>query len=811
MGEFWQFLFGLKDAKSITAAPELTFAEHWAAGAPAWVFFGCVGLAVLGIVSYLKFEPRIRDRRRFWGAALRALVLAALFFVAADPILKISYRQTPKPLVYLLFDGSESMAIRDRFEAAEQRSLCEAAGIKLPPGSQPPSRMEYIQGVLSTSDFIADMNKKAHVRAFAIDRQGVHTIKSSTASDGAAEGKTIAAALTATAPLTPLGKAIEDIALEYKRDDLGAVVMFSDFNKNSGPDPDGPAGRLARPIYTVGLGPVATRDLSVKMTISPVLKKAERDVVSVSLQQSQLDGQTVTVRVMAEPLTAEGAVDKSRQGRLVGERQVTLRGARASAEIPFIPDEVGRVRLTAKVEPVSGESVEENNASSREVNIRDDFMRLLYVAYEPNWEWRFIKEVFHRDKLVGMRGFRTFLFSSDPDVRRTNPLFTPRIDSNRGEFFANDVIFLGDVPADALTGRFCDNVKEFVGKFGGGLVVISGPVHGPGQLAGTALADMLPVTLDPKARRRDGKDFLMRLTPAAKAYGFMKLGDSDDENAKAWDNVGPLPWYNPCKSIDPRTRVLAEHPSDTCEDGKTKQPLIAIRQYGKGEVAYLAFDETWRLRRLHGEKYYRQFWGQLIYRLGLGHATGSQKRFIARSDRTRYQVDDELRLTVDAYDEDFQPLTRAKLPSGKLDGELIITDEAGKARQPRPISIPLARQEQGQYELVIPLLESGDYRVRVKDSITGEFSDVVFSVTNISAERQSAVRNMSLEQDLAKATAGKVYDIKTLDKLPGEIRFAGVEKVDVKIFPLSSTWLCFLLLVVLAVGEWALRKWINVP
>ena len=120
----------------------------------------------------------------------------------------------------------------------------------------------------------------------------------------------------------------------------------------------------------------------------------------------------------------------------------------------------------------------------------------MYVEYEPTWEWRFIKEVFHRDKLVGERGFRTFLRSSDPQVRKAKGLFLPTLTPQRSEFFANDVIFLGDMPAETLNQRFCEMVKEFVGKFGGGLVIVSGPRFGPGQLAGTPLADMLPVVVD---------------------------------------------------------------------------------------------------------------------------------------------------------------------------------------------------------------------------------------------------------------------------------------------------------------------------
>src|SRR5690606_35469875 len=98
--------------------------------------------------------------------------------------------------------------------------------------------------------------------------------------------------------------------------------------------------------------------------------------------------------------------------------------------------------------------------------------------------------------------------------RQTNELFLPTLTPKRSDFFANDVIFLGDMPASALSDRFCEMTKEFVSNFGGGLVVIAGPRFGPGELANTPLADMLPVVVDPNSRLRDFKDkpFSLRIT-----------------------------------------------------------------------------------------------------------------------------------------------------------------------------------------------------------------------------------------------------------------------------------------------------------
>ena len=220
----------------------------------------------------------------------------------------------------------------------------------------------------------------------------------------------------------------------------------------------------------------------------------------------------------------------------------------------------------AEVDRLPGEVNREKNLAHGEISVLDDYLRLMFVEYEPTWEWRFIKEVFHRDPLVGMKGFRTFLYSSDPQVRKQNELFLPSMAPPREEFFKNDLIFLGDMPSaapPALSDHFCKLVKEFVGDMGGGLVVLCGPRFGPQQLAKTPLADLLPVTVDPTARIRDQEPFAMQLTPQATEFPFMQLGAAASlpEMQHAWDNLGPLPWYQPVEGVRASATVLAEHPT----------------------------------------------------------------------------------------------------------------------------------------------------------------------------------------------------------------------------------------------------------
>ena len=148
----------------------------------------------------------------------------------------------------------------------------------------------------------------------------------------------------------------------------------------------------------------------------------------------------------------------------VGRRSILLSRDIENLDFPFTPDDAGRFEFVATAEKLPGEVSYQNNQAARQLNIIDDYLRLMYVAYDPTWEWRFVKEVFHRDKLVGMQGFRTFLSSSDPRVRESNILFLPTLTPKRSEFFATDVLFLDDMPRAALTDRFCEMAKEYVGN-----------------------------------------------------------------------------------------------------------------------------------------------------------------------------------------------------------------------------------------------------------------------------------------------------------------------------------------------------------
>lgn len=804
-------MLGYDDVSRIDSA-HVSFGSAWAHAQPAVVVLGCLGLIALSVWFYLKYQARGHQPTRLFLAALRAIALCALLWILADPTLELVFVSQPKPVLWVLLDGSDSMSIPDELPAEERDTLAKAVDLAGYHLSHParegerPARADYAKALLERKDknLLKRLEANYRLRMFSFaESEGVRSL-SSTDSEG--KDHSNLASWQTTGSVTALGDALEDLARKHASDNLAAVLVVSDFDQNAGTAPLAAAKKLGVPVFTVGVGPLTAIDLSVDLLAPPTMKKAESSTINVTVRQRELENASVHVKLYAHQPGDMNGDEPMRV--LVGEKTVTISGTSEQIEFPYTPDATGRFIFTAEVQPVEGEVVTQNNTAQREVKIIDDFLRLMFVEYEPTWEWRFVKEVFHRDKLVGMRGFRTFIRSADPVVRETNELFLPSLTLPRSQFFENDVIFLGDMPTSALSTRFCEMTKEFVSQFGGGLVVMAGPRFGPGQLAETPLADMLPVVVDPDAKRRDDKEFRLTLTPIAAQYDFMRLGQNEQENLKGWNNMGKVPWFQPVRRLEIKgTQVLAEHPTEMCVDGKTPQPLIAVRQYGRGEVVYLAFNEMWRLRRLYGEEYYRQFWGQLIHRLGLSHALGSHKRFVVRTDKPQYRADDQVLVTVEAYDKEFQPLDEKDVPDRRLSAELIRPDRDTDGNRSQVFSIPQLKP--GVFEARVPVFSGGEYRLRVTDPIANEAAEINFDVANVSVERRNPVRSISLQKNIAAETNGKAYDLTDVDRFTDDFTAPRLRETSVEILPLWSTWLTFIIVIAALMTEWVVRKLVN--
>src|SRR5436189_166250 len=135
MNWWWQRASTTTTADGPTTVTDLglSFSAAWAQRWPALVWIGCALLIVLAVLFYMRYQPTRRTRVRWVLALGRGGVMALLLLLLAEPTLVARISRQPRPWLWLLFDGSESMAIADELPSAQRRKL--AAALDLGPGA----------------------------------------------------------------------------------------------------------------------------------------------------------------------------------------------------------------------------------------------------------------------------------------------------------------------------------------------------------------------------------------------------------------------------------------------------------------------------------------------------------------------------------------------------------------------------------------------------------------------------------------------------------------------------------------------------
>jgi hypothetical protein len=152
------WLLGIENATAIDDF-EVSLAAPWAEGGAFWVFLIGAALLVGSLVFYLRFQQKGPRGPRIALAVFRGILLALLVFTLTDPVLQLIVENQQPPLLYVIFDGTDSMAIEDELPPAERAAIEEAVawtpvrgasapGAAPPPGDTKPSRMDYLQALI---------------------------------------------------------------------------------------------------------------------------------------------------------------------------------------------------------------------------------------------------------------------------------------------------------------------------------------------------------------------------------------------------------------------------------------------------------------------------------------------------------------------------------------------------------------------------------------------------------------------------------------------------------------------------------------
>ena len=296
-------MLGHSDVSKIASA-RVSFGSAWAHATPALVLFGCVGLVILTLWFYQRWQAKGHSFARYCLAAMRGLALSLVLLMLADPTLELTLVSMPKPVLWLLLDGSDSMSIPDELPAADRNALATAVDLsgfeasrKNSPapesktnaasGSDRPARSDYVRSLMlkPNANLIDRLSNQYRLRFFSFgETEGVRVLNP----DDPQHPQSVISDWQTTGNVTALGDAFEALSRQHATDNLAGVLVVSDFDQNSGTSPLGAAKKLGVPVFTVGVGPLTAVDLSVDLLAPPTMKKAESSTISVTVRQREL-------------------------------------------------------------------------------------------------------------------------------------------------------------------------------------------------------------------------------------------------------------------------------------------------------------------------------------------------------------------------------------------------------------------------------------------------------------------------------------------------------------------------------------------
>jgi uncharacterized membrane protein len=767
------FEFFFKYPRSVYARGQFALLGAW----PKWmlivlVLAAAVGLAVLIRSRLSQAAPVIRGWRAWviWG--LETLMAAIVLVLLWQPAITVAELKPQQNIIAVLVDDSRSMAITEDGVTRQSQAV------------------QALQNGLLT-----DLNRSFQTRLYRIDSvpARIDNLKD----------------LHPLAPSTRIGDSLKQLSEETSDLPIGAVVLLSDGDDNTGGiSADTISALRARhiPVHTIGFGRErAAHDVELDdAVVAPRALADSRLAAKITLHQRGYAGARINLTVR-DVTTA--------QPKLLASRAITLGpdGNLQTETLMFDIGGAGARTLQIAAAPLPGEENTANNTLTRLVNVGSEPRRILYIEGEPRWEYKFIRQAEEDDRMVQIA---SMVRTSENKIYRQG-IADPKeladgFPSRPEDLFAYQGLIIGSVEAGYFTPAQQELIREFVDRRGGGLLLLGGQFAlADGGWNATNLTDLMPTTLPTQAgtfhREADPKTgathTTAELAPAGVDSIITRLVDDPAANAARWKTLPYLMDYEDPGTPKPGAAVLANM---ITPEGR-KLPLLITENFGRGRSAIMATGGSWRWQMSSplGDTAHDLFWQQLLRWV----ASDTPGRVAASVPAQMLLDNGTVTFTAEVRDPRYNPAADAKV-------EAHILGPSGVSALLEMTPVP---DNPGQFQAAWSAPKTGAYLIEVTaqryDSSTGKVQELGRDVLTFQrmdgvAENFHTEQNRDLLEHLASQTGGQYWKPADLAKLPGAIPFseAGVTMRETK--DLWDLPLVFLVLLLLRFSEWWLRrKW----
>lgn len=716
--------------------------------------------AAAALVAWLSSSRAPVTSRRAALAAIRFVLLMLLLVLLMRPLHTGGGSGPSDAVVPILVDTSRSMSIED----ADGRPRIERARDVVSAELLPALAARFATEVLGFGEQVAPADP---------------------------------ADLGATARRTDLTGAIAAMRGRYRGRTVAGIVLVSDGGNTS--EVTGAAGGPEGvPIFPVGIG-------------SPSIAR-DREVLSVTAAEAVLDDARLELAVSA---VSHGHGTSPIELRLLENgAPLEVRRAVPSADgVPVrevfhvAPPQGAATIYTVEIPAAAGEPVPENNTRSVLVRPPERARRVLLVQGAPGFEHSFLGRAWRADRGLEVdavvrkgrdeQGHETFYIQAP--AARAAALETG-YPSTREALFAYDAVVLANVEGAQLTREQLEVTREFVGRRGGGLLVLGARSLLPRGLSDTPIEPLLPLEAAergagvlPASTKTAVAVNRVALTPAGEEHPIMQLAADPAETLKRWEAVPAFAGAAPLGGPRPGATVLAL----TGGQGGTPRPLVAVQRYGAGRSMVFTGEAAWRWRMMlpASDRSYDTFWRQALRWLSIAAPDPVAIRLPAGA-----APGDVIAIHVDARGRDFLPLAAAAI-------EVRVTGPDGRAE-----GVPAVRDtpdDAGAFVARYRADQPGVYRiaadVRTSDGATASTSAALL-VGGADAELTDPRLNRQVLERLAVASGGRMLEPGSAGALAGELRAVRPAPGAARGRDLWHNVWSFSLIVSLLAVEWTLRR-----
>jgi uncharacterized membrane protein len=761
------FEFFFKYPRSLYSRGQFALLGAW----PKWmlvllILIAAAGLAWLIRARLAQSAPVMRSWRAWviWG--LQTLLAAVLLVLLWHPAITVAELKKQQNIIAVLVDDSRSMAISD------DGSTRQAQAVKA-----------------LESGVLANLNRSFQTRLYRVDNVAarIDSLKD----------------LKPGAPSTRLGDSLRQLSDETSDLPIGAVVLLSDGDDNSGGISAEAINTLrARhiPVHTVGFGRErAVHDVELDdAVVAPRALADSRLAAKITFHQRGYAGAKINLTVRDV---------STGQAKMLASRTINLGpdGNLQTETLMFDVGGAGARTLQIAAVALAGEENTSNNAMTRLVNVGSEPRRILYIEGEPRWEYKFIRQAEEDDRMVQIV---SMVRTSENKVYRQG-IADPKelaggFPSRAEDLFGYQGLIIGSVEAGYFNPLQQQLIHDFVDRRGGGLMLLGGQFAlADGGWNASHLTDLMPTTLPIQAgtfhREADPKTGTTHTTavlaPAGVDNIITRIVDDPAANAAKWKKLPYLMDYEDPGTPKPGAAVLANM---ITPEGRTL-PLLITENFGHGRTAIMATGGSWRWQMSSplGDTAHDLFWQQLLRWLVSdtpGHVTASVPAQMLLDNGA-------VTLTAEVRDQQYNPAADAKV-------EAHILGPSGVSALVEMTPVP---DNPGQFQAAWSAPKTGAYLTEVtaqrankelgRDVLTFQRMDGV-------AENFHTEQNRELLEHLAAQTGGRYWKPADLGKLASAIPFseAGVTTRETK--DLWDLPLVFLVLLLLRFSEWWLRrKW----